>query len=356
VRFCIPIPFRPEGGGQYFLQNFRNYVAEQGHSATMDVTEPHDVLFTNHWVVPLHVVFKAIRHNQNVRIVQRIDGSANDYGRYSDADARQHEVNEIADLTIFQSEYCRWSTREKFPVIGQDGPVIHNPVDLCGFNPEGPREELPGRLRLASVAWSTNPRKGAASIYAVANAHPNIDFFLCGRFECPPALPNLHPLGVLGRERLASVLRSCHGLLTFSENEACPNHVLEALATGLPVMYRDSGAMAEIIGDCGIAITVGSFGSEVPRLLNDWPSWRARSRDRAVECFNPKRVFARYLEVIHAATLEPSRVAPRARFAWALSGRLGAWAIGRRQRIPTTWSSSRKSASTITGASTLPTS
>jgi len=314
------------------------------------------VLFTNHWVVPLRTVLRAVRHNADVRIVQRIDGSATDYGRYSDADQRQHEVNQIADLTVFQSEYCRWSTRQKFPVIVQDGPVIHNPVDVRGFSPSGPCEALPGRIRLASVAWSTNPRKGAASVYAVANANPQIDFFLCGRFECPPALPNLHPLGVLGRERLPSVLRSCHGLLTFSENEACPNHVLEALATGLPVLYRDSGAMAEIIGDCGIPITVGSFGSEVSRILHDWPAWRERSRTRAEEHFHPSRVFARYLDVIEQATLQPSRVASQVRFALALTGRIGAWAVARRRRIPTAWSSSPRSASTITEASTLPTS
>ena len=172
MRFCIPIEFKAEGGGYYFLRQLDAYLRLDGHSVTSRAAEHYDVLFTNHWLVPLHVVLHAIRHNPHVRVVQRIDGAAADYGRTGDADRRQHDVNRLADLTIFQSHYCRWSTREKFPVIANDGPVIHNPVDVRQFTPDGDRRDLKGDARLAVVSWSLNPKKGAASVYAAAHLCP----------------------------------------------------------------------------------------------------------------------------------------------------------------------------------------
>lgn len=334
MRACIPIAFKPEGGGQYFLQAFRAHLEAAGHSVTARVADRYDVLFTNHWLVPLRTILRGIRHNPHLRIVQRIDGSATDYGRFGDADQRQHEVNALADLTIFQSRYCRWSTREKFPVIAQDGPVIHNPVDLRRFTPEGPTMDPiggPEATRIAAVSWSTNPKKGAASVYEVARRHPEVAFYLCGRFPYAPALPNLHALGVLDRDRLPVVLRSCHALLTFSENEACPNHVLEGLAAGLPILYADSGATREVVADCGLDVTIATFGRRLEQLASDWAAWAARSRRRAIEQFDPEVIFARYITEIEGARARPPRVPGRTRFVWALGGPAAAWWLGRRR-------------------------
>lgn len=324
MRICVPIPFRPEGGGQYFLQQFRLFLNAQGHSTTDTVRDRFDVLFTNHWLVSLPDIFRAIRRNPSLRLVQRIDGAATDYGRRGDADQRQHEVSRLADLTIFQSEYCRWSTRTKFPVITQDGPVIHNPVDLVGFTPVGPTLPLLGDTRMAAVTWSTNPKKGSAQIYELARRHPRIDFHLCGRYPDAPTLSNVHAHGVLDREQLPIVLRSCHAMVTFSENEACPNHVLEALASGLPVLYGDSGAMREVVGDAGMDVTVESFGDRLQAVARDWPAWRARSRHRAVACFDPSIVFARYLAAIEQARSAALRMSRTPRLILAAGGRASA--------------------------------
>src|SRR5262249_50166298 len=37
-------------------------------------------------------------------------------------------------------------------------------------------------------------------------------------------------------------------------NDPCPSIVLEALATGLPVIYCNSGGTPELVGDAGVAI------------------------------------------------------------------------------------------------------
>ena len=321
MRVCIPIPFKPEGGGQYFLQLFRRYLGTHGHEVVDDIEGRYDVLFTNHWVVPLAAILKGLRRNPNARVVQRVDGVAADYGRGGNADRRQKAVNLLADVTIFQSEYSKWAARERHGVIRHDGPVIHNPVDIDQFHPDGDRWPLPEGLRVACVSWSMNPRKGANDVYFVARENPDVTFCLCGRFnDIPAESSNLRYMGVIGRDTLARILRSCHVLLTFSRNEACPNHVLEALATGRPVLYADSGATKEVVGPCGLAIEPGMFRPALQEVVGDWDRWCLAARQRAVTMFHPERVFPRYLAAIDEGLERPPSCSRRAR---ALLTRLG---------------------------------
>ena len=76
---------------------------------------------------------------------------------------------------------------------------------------------------------------------------------LVGPYDGGPAPSNALVEGYTDWTRLPAVLRSCTALLTMSENETCPNVVLEALASGLPVLYKASGGTAELVGDCGVA-------------------------------------------------------------------------------------------------------
>ena len=308
VRMCIPIEFKPHGGGFYFLQSLEEYLRTKEWLITREIKGAYDLLFTNHWMTPKRDILKAFRYNPQVRIIQRIDGAAQDYGRDPEADLRQSEVNQLADLTIFQSEYCRFSTRKKFPVISQDGPVIHNPVDINIFKPNGSRRKFPRKHQVACVTWSTNLMKGAANVYTVAKLNPTIDFVLCGNYLDVPDLPNIHTLGLLGREELASALRSCHVLLTFSRNEACPNHVLEALACGLPVLYDDSGAMAEVIGDCGLPVTTENFSSQFREISSTIKAGSINARDRAIELFSPEVILPRYALAFQNALAGSSKV------------------------------------------------
>lgn len=308
MRICIPIEFKAEGGGFYFLQLFERYLLDHGSTITRDVGDEFDVLFTNHWMTPRKQILRAIRSNPRVRIVQRIDGVAQDYGRDPDSDLRQAQVNKFADLTIFQSQYARFTAREKFSVIEQDGPVIHNPVDVDTFSPDGKKLKLNGSRQIISVSWSTNPLKGSAQIYPVAIANPDIDFVLCGNFPEAPNLPNLHHLGVLNRVNLAATYRSCQILLTFSKNEACPNHVLEALASGLPVLYEDSGAMSELIGECGAPVTAATFRFQFEKITKKLADLSTQARRTAIERFHPENIFPHYLEAIEQTRSKPTHV------------------------------------------------
>lgn len=305
MRFCIPIAIGSEGGRHTFLSNFLTYLEKLGVSVTDDIESDYDILFVNSWVVPYASVYGAKARKTHTRVVHRIDGSALDYGRTDGADARQARVNLLADLTIFQSQYGKYATTQKFKVISHDGPVIYNPVDTKSFSPDGPRMDLAGRCKVCHVTFSTNPHKGVQSLYTLAKSNPDIDFILVGQYKDPPLINNVRLLGVLNRETLPKALRACDVYLTFSENEACPNTVLEALATGLPILYKDSGAVAELVGPCGLAAEVANFRDRLEEALRRRKELSLAARVRAETLFAPDVIFPKYLEAIRKTDRRP---------------------------------------------------
>ena len=258
MKVCIPLAEGRGGGAYSFYRNLRAYLRGAGIACTDDVTAGADLVFANAWTIPRATIARAKRASPGARVLHRIDGSAVDYGRDWASDLCQALVNLLADVTVFQSAYGREATRRRRVIVG-DGPVIHNPVDLERFRPEGDTVALPGRVRVAHVAFSANPRKGTARVAALARRRPDVTFVMVGPDPEGPHADNVVRLGYVEWERLPAVLRSCHVFLTLSEHEACPNVVLEALASGLPVLYRESGGTPELVGPCGVAVDEASF-------------------------------------------------------------------------------------------------
>lgn len=298
LRICVPIEVRAMGGMYTFVRYFLDYLTREQIQTTPSISDAYDVLFVNSWIVPYDLIKQVKRTRPEVRVVQRVDGSAQDYGRKDNADTKQARVNLLADLTIFQSQYSKYSSREKFRVIHQDGPVILNPVDSTLFSPDGERMSLPGGLRICNASWSTNPKKGTWKTGQLARDHPDITFVLCGRYEALPDLPNICMLGHLDSDGMAAAMRSCHAFLNLSENDPCPNVVLEALASGLPILYKDSGGVTELVGDCGIPIEPKTFREGINRMSRSRTRLSHRARERVLANFTHKIIFPKYLDAI----------------------------------------------------------
>jgi glycosyltransferase involved in cell wall biosynthesis len=241
--------------------------------------------------------FRRLRRfaRDGVRMVHRVDGPIGVYRGFDDGtDRRIVELNgALADATVFQS---RWSF-DAHRALGlelREPHVIPNAPDPAIFFPPASREPLEGRpLRLVASSWSDNPRKGAdALLWLDRNLPPDVEMTFVGRTQL--SLERVAVVGPLGSADLADLLRSQDAYLAASVDDPCSNALLEALACGLPAVYRRSGGHPELVGEAGVGFDEPEeLGGALARLAAQLDERRARIRVPALA-----DVADRYLEVL----------------------------------------------------------
>ena len=270
----------PTGGGNQFLKALIAELARTGHRVSTRPTDDTEIVLLNGFnyasgrrlrvsqvaeirqsgkMTSLGRVLPASYFNALSRrgpvLVHRVDGVPEiARGRRSAADVVQPAVNRLADHTIFQSEFCRSSFADHGSSLPDSSCVINNGVDPGIFFPAPDVPKMDGVFRLVATSWSPNHRKGFGSLAELSKL-PGVQVVFAGNW-CPDvAIANVELAGVLRSAGVADLLRTAHALVHASWNEACSNSIVEALACGLPVLYRDSGGNAELVHECGVRLT-----------------------------------------------------------------------------------------------------
>ena len=241
--------------------------------------------------------FRRLRRfaRDGVRMVHRVDGPVGVYRGFDDGtDRRIVELNaRLADATVFQS---RWSL-DAHRALGlelHEPHVIPNAPDPAIFFPPASRKRRAERpLRLVASSWSDNPRKGAdALLWLDRNPPPGVEVTFVGRTQL--RLEHIRVFGPLRSADVAELLRTQDAYLAASVDDPCSNALLEALACGLPAVYRRSGGHPELVGAAGVGFDEpAELGSALEQLAAELEERRARIRVPALAA-----VADRYLEVL----------------------------------------------------------
>ena len=167
---------------------------------------------------------------------------------------------QAADHVLYQSEFSKQSADLFLGDPRGTWEVLRNAIDVSHFTPPelaptgGPVLLLGGdqtqayRLELALRTLAT-----------LLGRHPDARLLVTGRLVCPIE-PLLRELGLQDRVELIGayaqrdapgVFHRAHLLLHTKVMDPCPTLVLEAMASGLPVVYPASGGTVELVGDEG---------------------------------------------------------------------------------------------------------
>ena len=268
----------PYGGANQFLIALRNELRRRGLRV-----EPNAIGPATRACVLNSFAFDGGRLARTLhdgcRVVHRVDGPVAVYRGFDDgADRRIVELNRWADVTVFQSKYSL-DAHERLGLELRNPVIIPNAVDSGIFH-QGDREPIGDRrVRIIATSWSDNPNKGGAT-YAWLEEHldwSRFELTFAGRTGVP--LTRARYIAPVPSHELAGLLRSHDVYLAASVHDPCSNALLEALACGLPVIYRRSGGHPELVGEAGLGFNEPEqIPALLDRLVATHDEWRAAIR------------------------------------------------------------------------------
>jgi glycosyltransferase involved in cell wall biosynthesis len=224
------------------------------------------------------------RNRDKCKLIQRI-GDLGTHGKPELFDLVKL-TSSISDALVFPSNWAK-STLSS---ANRNAHVVSN-APRKEFVAAQKREIDYSIVRLVSHHWSNNAMKGF-EVYQMLDEYckskPDVEFTFVGRKPDNVLLTNhVPPLDTNG---LIKELPRHNVYLTASKQEAGANHVLEAMALGLPVLYhKDGGSINEYCEGRGISydnldslIDVIDNRKELSRLASLTPFHRS-SEDMAKE-------------------------------------------------------------------------
>ena len=237
----------PWGGGAKTVNKLVELLLSKGHTVVYTLKEKIDVIFCFDPRPNAHG--ESIEHmyayrdlHPKTKIVQRVG----DLGTHS----KPHLTN-LVKFTMYglnKSDYfifpSKWS-KEWINYQGENCSVIDNAPMKIFYQNRNNNLELGKQIKVVTHHWSTNPKKGF-DIYEKFDKWcegKNISFHYIG--QLPPNVKFNNYTKPISAEALSEELPKHDIYLTASEEEAGANHVLEALASGLPVIYRKNGGSIE---------------------------------------------------------------------------------------------------------------
>ncbi|MBI4969663.1 MAG: glycosyltransferase family 4 protein [Rhodospirillales bacterium] len=227
-----------------------------------------------------------------------------------------------ADHVLYQSEFCqRASARFLGERLGTSE-ILYNAVDTAAFAP-GPAQPFSGpllvlvtgkidahqiyRLEQAVEGIATARRQGlecglvAAGIFAPEAIVAAIKAAERNAIEHAVML-----MGPFSQAQAPELYRQAHIYLTLTHQDACPSAVIEAMASGLSVVYPASGGTPELVGEAGIALpscedwekpqvpSADAIGEAIGQAAARRDVLSAMARERAVRLFSIKDWLARH--------------------------------------------------------------
>lgn len=271
--------------------------------------------------------------SKGVKITQRLDGInwihkirptglkhklRAEYGNFILAFIRRWIANEI----IYQSEFSRWWWNERYGVLEKPSVVIHNGVDTADYVPMDREENRPLKLLVVEGSMGGGYEGGLANAVKLCDglnaAGFNIVLEVVG--EVSESLKDHwnakagRPIswrGILPRNEIPIEMARADLYFSADVHPACPNAVIEALSCGLPVAAFDTGSLDELVPQtCGAVAPYGTdpwkleepdilgLVSRASEVLQDLPTFRASTREWALEYYSLDDMVSKYLKVL----------------------------------------------------------
>lgn len=244
----------PWGGGNNFTKSIFEFGNDFGIHFTADPREKFDAILMldpryDEIGISANEISDYKKENPNCPVFYRVNECDARKGT-NEIDSIIIGMNSFLDEYIFVSEWMKdyfCKNKENF-LIPNNVSVIYNGVNKDHFfeNHEKPLSE---KLRIVTHHWSNNLFKGF-DIYEKldeVSKTENIQFTYVGRDR--NTFKNAIVIPPLSGEDLGNAIRNHDLYISASRWDPGPNHVIEAITSGLPILaHIDGGGALEFVG------------------------------------------------------------------------------------------------------------
>lgn len=246
--------FKYLGGPSTFMKNLKDYLDEVGYQYSNSFWKAKGIFFPMGYRPQTLWVAKRLA----MKIIQRLDGvyyPSKHGSNYIKLNRLQkNNYQKYSDYIIFQSVHSRDQCFNMFGEIPNNRySIIYNGVNTKIFYPDKKIQDIKSKIKFITTGSFRNIDMIEPIILALDYLKKNYNFEL--HIVGPILNKDLGPYfdrdyivyhNSKDLKGVAELLRSSHIFLYSHLNPPCPNSVIEAIATGLPVVGFDSGAMAEL--------------------------------------------------------------------------------------------------------------
>lgn len=237
----------PWGGGNRTVIKLVEALENRNHTITYTLNRNDiDILFIfDPRVTHTGIDYKTIlnyKKNNNAKIIQRVG----DLGFHNKPILQQllKESLPNADQIIFISDYAKKVCQEWTNIHFTDNDVIYlGPLNNF-YIKRNTKMEIDSPVRILTHHWSPNIKKGLSQYLFVDKNLPkyeNIKMDFIGQTPNLVRFRNIKHYAPMNTQDLVNILPTYDIYLTGSVQETGGNHVLEAMAAGLPVIYDTNG-------------------------------------------------------------------------------------------------------------------
>ncbi len=327
MKIFLPFKIKDIGGTATFARKFSDAIKENGVEVSSKFSLDFDTLFI---IADCSLWYPIITKILGKKIVQRLDGvyhPATPAGKWYPLYNLKMQIihNFLADTVIYQSEFSKLSCKTFLgKTHAKQTVIIYNGVDTNKIPTKTvlPANEAPTKLltfakfrrhdQIEPIIESVkllDPEKFTLDIYG--SYTENLNYL----FENLPA--HIRFQGKKSNEELLQVLHQ-YDIFLFSDQSACPNSVLEAMAAGLPVVAFNRGSIPELIKpgyngeiadikekSCQFkdafpfnAKNYRNFSEKILKVTTDIFSYSKNSKDITVINFNLQRLITAYANLM----------------------------------------------------------
>tara|TARA_B100000212_G_C27314617_1_gene507336 strand:- start:21 stop:1094 length:1074 start_codon:yes stop_codon:yes gene_type:complete len=273
------------GGGNQFANSLTNAARIRGDEITFNLkdkdidlillTDPRS--FNEGITFGPFEILKYILFNNKTIVVHRINECDERKNTFHMNKLLKY-ANYCSDYTIFISSWLK-----NLDIYHKNIPskVIHNGSDEKIFSS---KTNLPWNkkepLKIVTHHWSPNKMKGFDVYSKLDQLIKNtdlgnkIEFTYIGNLPKGFTFKKAKHLAPLSGKALGMELSKNHVYLSASQNEPAGMHHIEGALSGLPIIYRKSGALPEYCRDFGISFDNLDFTSAIHRMILEYDKYK----------------------------------------------------------------------------------